>query len=317
LSEANIGIGIGIGTTDRNGTMRLKSLLKEPLVHFLLIGCALFVVFGVLGEGKRAAAAKRIVVDGERLATYLEFNSRAYGATSLDDLTTEQLDRLIDDFVRDEALYREATALGLDERDPGFRRQLIRRLEAINLEVVSSSIELTEDDLEEFLAERSDRYWVTPTITFTHVFFNHERHGEEKAQALARAKLAELNRARIPFHEAPAHGDRFLYLANYVKKGADEIASHFGSAMQEELFALEPDEETWVGPFRSPYGSHLILLTARTEGYAPTLDEVRRRVQSDAFQARLDDELDRITRSIVETYTIEIDRTLLNRLEPP
>ena len=226
---------------------------------------------------------------------------------------------MIDEFVRDEALYREAKALGLDEKDFGVRQRVIRQLEFINQGVVSSAIELTEDDLRKYLEENQEKYREPPTITFTHVFLSTDRPGEETAEQRARTTLQELNGesngVSVPFHEAPAHGDRFLYSRNYVNKNAGEIKSHFGHEMQERLFALEPNDKAWRGPFQSLYGYHLVLVTKKTESFVPSFQELRDRLQTDAFQKRLDAELSVIERSVIDGYLVSVDHDLKERLD--
>jgi peptidyl-prolyl cis-trans isomerase C len=297
----------------------IKNLFKEPLVHFLLAGAALFIVFELVGRESPYAASRRIEVDGERLLTFQQFNSKTTAPegtdAGLDALSSEEFERLIEDFVRQEALYREAKALGLDSNDPTFRRMLIGRLNSVNQMVISSGVQLSERDLEDYLAAHEDRYSIPPAVTFTHVFFSRDRHGDEAALALARAKLDELNTGRVPFHGAPSHGDRFLYHPNYVRKDAAEIASHFGDAMQRELFALDADDTRWIGPLRSPYGYHLVMVAATSAGYTPKLEEIRRRVEADAYQTRVEEELERIANSIVESYDIVVDKGLRARLD--
>jgi hypothetical protein len=147
------------------------------------------------------------------------------------------------------------------------------------------------------------------------VYFSVDKHDAEDALALARGKLEELNRAHVPFHRAPSHGDRFLYHHNYVKTTADEVASHFGSAMQRELFARGASDALWIGPFRSAYGYHLVMVTDTSAGYDPPLEDVRRRIETDAYQARLEAELDLITSSLVSSYIVDLDDSLRVRLE--
>jgi hypothetical protein len=125
----------------------IKKLAKEPLVHFLLAGAALFIVFEFVVKQSPYDASKRIVVNGEALLDFLQYSSRSNPPDRLDDLSPEELGRLIDTFVREEVLFREAKALGLDTKDYGVRRQLIRRLDSVNQMVVSSSIQLSESDL--------------------------------------------------------------------------------------------------------------------------------------------------------------------------
>jgi hypothetical protein len=291
--------------------VNLKRLLAEPLVHFLIAGAALFVLFNLVGESD---ATRKIVVDSDRLLDFLQLGSNPLEASPsglrLEDLSKDQLERLIGNYIREEALYREARALGLDENDAVFRRQLIRRLESVNRMVVSSGIRVSEADLEAFLAEHEDRYRLPPTVTFTHVYFGIDNHGTADAGRLAAETLKRLNRDRTPFHEAPSKGDRFLYHPNYVNKSAEEIASHFGDEFQQKIFSREPDGTEWFGPLRSTYGFHLVLLTARSAGGMPPLGDIRRRVEADAYQARLQAEVDLITGDIVDSYDIHLDEAL-------
>jgi len=203
----------------------------------------------------------------------------------------------------------------LDGADYAARQRLIGQLRFINEGFIAASIELSEADLLGHLQDHSDRYDVEPVITFTHVFFNVERHGDESARDLAHAKLEALNRDQVPFHQAVGHGDRFLYHANYVRKSADEIVSHFGRAMQQALFSANADQTTWIGPLRSAYGYHLVLLTNKTAGYLPTLDQVRARVETDALQARLEDAFEQMTDSIVDGYEVEVDAALGDEID--
>ena len=78
---------------------------------------------------------------------------------------------------------------------------------------------------------------------------------------------------------------------------------------------LQPDDKTWRGPFRSPYGYHLVLVTKQTDVYLPSFEELRRRLEMDAYQARLDEELRQIENSVIRGYSVEIDDALTDRLE--
>lgn len=285
------------------------------------MGLVLFLAFDLISKDEQSDALNRIVVDRDRLLTFMQFRSKIFEADrigdALDNLPEEELQKLIDDYVREEALYREAKALNLDKNDYTSRRRLIRQLEFINQGFISSSITLSEMDLQGHLDAHNDRYYVPPKITFTHVFFNADKRGEDSAHALALAKLDELNESQVPFHKALSHGDRYLYHRNYVNKEADEIASHFGPAMQKQLFALDANDKIWHGPFHSPYGSHLVMVIRYTAGYAPPLKEVRQRVEQDAIQARLKLELDRINQSIVDAYEVEVVDALKRDLPSP
>lgn len=277
----------------------LKSFLKEPLVHFLFIGFALFIIFNEAGDNNNNDI---IVVDHDRLLTFIQYRAKEFDQQKysqiLDSLPAEQKQNLINDYVREEALYREAKALRLDQNDNVARRRMIQQLEYMTRGFITTNINLSDADLQQFLNENQVNYTVADKITFTHVFLK----SEDKTKSL----LDDLNNNQVAFHQAMQYGDRFLYKRNYVNKDAEEIASHFGSAMRISLFDLKPSDKIWQGPFRSDYGYHLVMLTDHKAGYVPTLNDIRERVRQDAFQLLIQKKLDEAMQLIVEQYDVDL-----------
>jgi hypothetical protein len=286
----------------------MKKLLTEPLLHFLLIGVGLFVLFKFAASDDASYDENVIVVDRSTLLTYVQFRARAFeqggAAAFLDKLQGDELERLIDDYVREEALYRQAVALGVDANDYVIKRRMIQSVEFITHGFVTAAVDLGEEDIETFFEANKDDYYIAPYVTFTHVFFEKDRRGADAALALAEAELAELNARRVLFTKAPEHGDRFPYFLNYVERDPEFVASHFGPKAAEEIFAVEPDGALWQGPFESPYGYHLVLLTRKVEGRYPDLEEVRERVRSDAERVEIETMQDKATQAIVDTYEV-------------
>lgn len=297
----------------------LLRILKEPILHFLVIGSFLFWILNSIEKNKADQATNRIEVSREALTRYLEFRAKIIQpdafAEKLDRLSKDELQSLIDNFVREEVLFREARTLGLDKNDFGARQRLIQQLEFINQGVVSSSIQLSESDLRQFLKQNQIRYLEPSKITFTHVFFSAQKQSTEKAFEQAKELLSKLNgNPTVPFHEAPAYGDRFLFHQNYVKKNSAEIKSHFGVEMENSIFDLVPNETEWKGPYNSAYGSHLVLLTKKTEGRLPAFEDLKTRLEQDAFQNRMEEELRRVEKAVVDNYSIQLDGDLEKRL---
>ena len=291
----------------------MSKVLKDPLAHFLVLGLALFALFAWVAEDE-AQSDRAIVVDRAALLSHIQYHARAFSqeaaSAHLDGMPESELERLVDAYVREEALYREALALGMDRTDHVIKHRLVQSIEFITDDLALRTTEVADDELDAYFEANGERYYIEPTVTFTHVFFNRERHGVEEARALAEKKLSELNRDRIPFTDAPGHGDRFLYLVNYVERTEDLIASHFGDAMAEAVFALAPDDANWDGPLESRYGYHLVLLTGRTEGRDPELAEVAARVRTDAEREAAEARRDSAIEEIVDTYEV---RRLLDR----
>jgi len=288
----------------------LKKFLREPLVHFLAIGIGLFVLFDLVAPEESNLDSKTIVVDRDALLTFVQFRSKAFNpevaAARLDALSDEELQRLVADYVREEALHREALALGMDQNDYVIKQRLIQSLQFITNGFVSAAVDVSDEEIAEYYEANREDYYVDPYVTFTHVYFSNDRHGREQARQLAETQLAELNDQNVPFSESTRHGERFLYNVNYVERTEDFIASHFGKAMAAAVFELEPDNGQWYGPFESAYGHHLVMLTKRTEGVYPPLEEIADSVREDALRIKLDEQNDRAVQAIVNTYDVRM-----------
>ena len=288
----------------------MKKFLREPLVHFLAIGIGLFVLFDLVAPEESNLDSKTIVVDRDALLTFVQFRSKAFNpevaAARLDALGDAELSMLIDDYVREEALHREALALGMDQNDYVIKQRLIQSLQFITNGFVSAAVDVSDEDIAEYYETNRDDYYVDPYITFTHVYFSNDRHGREQARKLADAKLAELNTEQVPFSESTRHGDRFLYNVNYVERTEDFVGSHFGRSMAAEIFTLEADDSRWHGPFESAYGFHLVMVTRRTDGLYPPLEDIADSVREDALRIKLDEQNERAVQAIVDTYDIRM-----------
>lgn len=265
----------------------MRALLREPLLHFALAGLALFALHRAIAGDPRDADERVIVVDRAALLEFVQYRSRAFDAGAAahlyDGLSPTAQQALRDDFVREEALHREAMRLGLARDDYVIRQRLVQKLE-FALRGASASAPIGDAELAAYYAAHAADYAEPASVTFTHVFFDAEQRGAEAALAAARAKLTALNRARVRFDEAPQHGDRFAFHVNYVERTHDFVASHFGAALADAVFALAPSEE-WRGPYASPYGAHLVLVSARAPARTPELAEIRARVAEDAQRA--------------------------------
>ncbi|MGB5413667.1 MAG: peptidylprolyl isomerase [Polyangiales bacterium] len=288
----------------------MKKFLKEPLVHFLAAGLGLFVLFGLVNRDDRDSDPNVITVDQEALLTFIQYRIKAFNPDlakkKLNALSDEELQRLIDDYVREEVLHREAVALGLDDDDYIIRRRLVQKLEFITEGFAEAGADVDEAALLRYFDANKADYYVEPYVTFTHVFFQTEDRPREQARALAEKELQRLNRNSVPFSDAPQHGDRFLYHVNYVERTPDYVGSHFGPPMTRALFELEPNEFVWRGPFDSPYGVHLVLLTTNEPGREPELAELEGRVREDARRAKVREETEAAIADVVDAYDVRV-----------
>ncbi len=286
----------------------MKKVIKDPLMHFLVLGLGLFVLFDLVASDDATYDSKVIKVDRDALLTFVKYRSRAFqpqaAAARLDGMSDEELERLISDYVREEALHREAKALGVDKNDYIIKRRMIQSIEFITDGFVTAAVDVSDDDIAAHYEANREDYYINPFVTFTHVFYDGERHSRDETLALATTKLAELNRQQVPFSDAPRHGDRFPYFVNYVERDPQFVASHFGLSMAEKVFGLESSDSTWHGPFESEYGVHLVLLTRKAEGRYPELAEIEAIVRDDAERDAIAALKDKAIQAIVDTYEV-------------
>ena len=207
------------------------------------------------------------------LLTFMQYRANAFEAElfnkQLDELTPEQKRVLIDQYVREEVLYREALDMGLEQGDYIIRQRMIQKLQFLIEDTAAADVNPTSTQLEQFYKVYQKDYVEPPVYTFTHVFFDAETRGDDAARKAAESLLAKLNREHAPFDSASSLGDRPLYFQNYVERTRDFVVSHMGEELTAALDTVEPSASIWRGPYKSPYGGHLVLMTERRPGRVP------------------------------------------------
>lgn len=271
--------------------------LKEPLLHFLLLGLAIFGAYGVLGPDAPPQAS--IVVTKGIINGQIESFSRTW----LRPPTPQEVDELIREYVREEVYYREGMALGLDRDDTVIRRRLKQKLEFV-AEAAGAAAEPTDDELRAYLEEHRDAYRTDARVSFVHVFLSAERRGDTAVRDAAR--LAAELRASGRMIDPATLGDPTMLERQFEDVPTRDVAAQFGDAFAARLEQLPVGE--WQGPIESAYGVHVVRVTARTDGRAPGLDEVRDALRRDWFNARRIEANEQYYQSLLQRYTVTIER---------
>jgi hypothetical protein len=272
--------------------------LREPLLHFVLLGAAMFVMYGLVSE-ERGGKPGHIVVTQGTVDNLAATFARVWRRPPTD----QELDGLIQDYVREEVLYREALALGLDPDDTLIRRRLRQKMEFVS-EDVAAQAEPSDDDLRAYLQEHPEAFAVEPRFTFWQVYLDPLRRGAHLARDVDRL-LAEL---RHRGHTAdPAElGDGVLLARRFDHVSATEVRTIFGDIFAAGLSALTPGQ--WQGPVPSGYGVHLVYVSERTAGRTPELAEVREAVRRAWADARRLEANETLYRTLLRRYTVTIER---------
>jgi hypothetical protein len=253
---------------------RLRKILREPLLHFVVLGAGLFALFGMVRE-PADEGPDRIVVSAAKIQNLAQLFEQAWRRPP----SQAELDGLIEDHIKEEILYREALAIGLDRDDIVIRRRLRQKMEFIS-EDVAAQAEPTEDELRALLAEHADRFREPSRVSFAQVYLSPDRRGED-AWGDAERMLVALDTGRSDPAEA---GDPFLLEQDHRGVAAHDVERLFGGAFAARLAELPVGR--WSGPVESGYGLHLVLVRERTPARLPDLDEVRDAVRREWQAAR-------------------------------
>lgn len=245
----------------------IKRCLREPLLHFLVAGFLLFALYGGLHNSTVNQAPQRIEITPEDIQR-IEISWLARWQRPP---TEQQLQGLLDDYVKEEILYREALKLGLDKDDTIIRRRLAQKMDFL-AEDVASLREPSLGVLEAWYKQHQDLYAPPPLATFHHLFFASGKRGAD-AQAQAQAALATLK------DKNSGTGDAYLFKDTYAEQSQDQVARAFGSKFAIALFQQTPGH--WVGPMESGFGWHLVWIDALAKPAAPPFETVAQQVKSD------------------------------------
>jgi peptidyl-prolyl cis-trans isomerase C len=246
---------------------RFHRWLREPLLQFLVAGLALFTVYQALNPASAAPSdSHRIELSADDLSQ-LEI---AWMAQWKRPPTPEELRGLVEARVREEILYREALALGLDQEDQIVKRRMAQKMEFL-AEDVAALRDPGPGELEAWYAQNPSRFALPGRVTFRHIYFSPDARGQGARDAAARA-LTTLAGARADSPGAAALGDRFMFQEYYADRAPDQLANVFGAAFAGAVFELEPG--VWQGPVESGLGWHLVWVDGVAPGRVPAFDEV-------------------------------------------
>jgi hypothetical protein len=260
----------------------LGGRLRDPLVAFLVAGAALFLVYRLLhpvtGE---AHAVKRIVVTQEDLHQM----SVAWLAQGRQPPTEEEMRHLVERWVRDEILFREALELGLDQSDTIVKRRMVQKMEFL-AEDLSDLREPTREDLEAFLRQNASRFVDPPRATFRHLYFSPDRRGAGAREAAEQARV-ELTARPAEAPDPATLADRFMLQDYYPQRTPEQVAKDFGPGFAREVFSRATGG--WQGPIESGLGWHLVWIEVLTPGRLPELDEIEGAVRNAWIDERRDE----------------------------
>ena len=280
-------------------SLKMNKFLKEPLVHFLVLGLLIFAAYGWLSRDLQSE--DEIFISRGQQEHLVNMFTRTWQRPP----TPQEFQGLLRDYLREEIAYRQGVLMSLDQGDTIIRRRMRQKLELLTDEIVSFS-EPTDADLQQYLEENREVFRLEPLFDLRQIYISLDKRGAG-ADEFA---LALLDRLRSdPDDNMGADwrelGDSLPLPAEFEAARAGEISRHFGQQFADSLVKLEQGE--WTGPVRSGYGLHLVIIEKFTPARDPELDEVRERVKIEWLEQRRRSTTDELYDRLAENYEIEIE----------
>jgi len=274
-----------------------QKFLREPLLHFLLIGAALFLFYNMQNEG--SIDNNRIIIDEAKInhlvALWKKKRQRPPTQTELEGMIQQQ--------VREEVMVREALAMGLEKNDSIIRRRLAQKVEFITSDLAALA-EPSKTELSNYLSTHSEQFSLPARIDFVQVFINPEKRGID-TDDYANSVLNKLTQAGEN-NDITTLGDSLMLDQQHAQMTEHDVSRLFGKEFASKLFTLSVG--SWHGPIQSGYGLHLVRIGNKAKAQLPELNAVREKVRVE-WQAQQRRDMDKVFyESLRQRYEIAIER---------
>lgn len=249
-------------------------IVREPFFQFVALGALLFAASEYL---EARANFARIDISRAQVEGITNNYRLQYGVSP----SAQQLNGLVEQFIKEEVFYHEALRLKLDQDDEIVRRRLVQKYEFLQQDLGTPK-DPSEAELHAFYRLHAKNYEIPERLTFSHVFFSVDHSGEDAAKARAVRALAAINQQGVT--RAPESGDAFPGTFDYAGATSTQVRRAFGSStLSEEIFKISAGH--WAGPFRSGFGWHLVYVAAHEPAGVAPYEDVRDAVVRDYIDA--------------------------------
>ena len=246
---------------------KITRLFSEPLVQFLIIGACIYGAYTLFGAPEEDFRDTRVHVDSTRINAFISQWESRWNRPP----TREEINGLIQSYIKEDVLYRQAVAMGLNEDDPITRRRMAQKLEFLTSDL-AMMVQPAEGELEQYFADNSEAYRAPDRMTFSQVYFDPDSRGNRTLEDAAEA-LLELQAAGVPTEESMQVGDGFMLQSDFVSVTPAEAARQMGSGFAEAVTQLEPG--SWHGPVLSGYGVHLVYVYSYEKAPPAVFEDVQ------------------------------------------
>lgn len=289
----------------------MRRVLREPLVHFLLIGAVLFGLYGLAPPGQRTAAApsKEIRLSDGEIAQLTQLFQSQWRRLP----TPQELQRMVENKVQQEILYREALAMGLDRDDEIVKRRMAQKMQFL-AEDLAAAREPTTDELRSWFEKNSAKFAQPPRLSFRHLYFSTDRRGA-RARADAQQALAKLAGQPVDAAIAGSLADPFMFQEYYRDRAPEFLGKEFGPPFALAVARLVPG--SWQGPIESGFGWHLVFVDTAIPGRVPAFEEVESDVKTAWLSEQKATAWARTYKDMLANYTVLLPASPASAAAPP
>ena len=284
----------------------ISNIMRDPLVHFLLIGLCLYALISAFDTRNDI---NTIVIDDKTLMRHMQFQSGAFNAdtaqTAFNNLTEDARKDLINTYIKEEALYREAKQMGFEDSDYIIRQRMVQKFDFL-AESAMSSLQFTRSDLKVYYDKNLQNYLVPAKVSLTHIYFGNNDSEINSTNERALSALENLN-THTQERTAEQYGDRFPYQYVYSNRSYSQVFEIFGQAFADLAFSKDTPLQQWIGPISSSFGSHLIFITGSTSEHTESFEDIINIIEHDLTAQTLRKRRAIFLDEIVEKYAVQLN----------
>jgi hypothetical protein len=275
----------------------LNKIIKEPLVHFLIIGAIAFALYSFV---KGSYVDKDYAIQISKSEVEAMINK--WMAQLKRPPTKEEVDIFLEDYVQREILFREAKSMGLDKNDMVIKNRMLQKIDFLTNDLLVTASP-TDAEALKYFNDNLEKYTIPRKIDFIHIFFNLDKRNFDDAKQTALDVKKNLNKSSSIPNNYFEKGDLFILPYEFYDLSKDEVSNKFGrSELSENLFGLE--EKEWSGPYLSSYGMHLVYVSDKKSQGTLKFEDVKSDIKDLLIKNKRRDTKKRIISELKKKYDI-------------
>ena len=245
----------------------IKKVLKEPLVHFLLLGSFIY-LFYIFSQEPAQTTKEEIKLQNYEIQALKD----RYKKKNHKDINKEELKAYSAQALYEKKLLNEAYSLNLHKESKEISQILLKQMKFIR-QNKSIYKEPTEEELLTYYKKNIHDYSQTDKLLFSHIYFLNAKDQDIK-------RIYEIATTVGINPKEAAYFGNVSSVSNYLDNVTeDEIKKSFGKYFAKRLFTLK--SALWHKPLHSKYGIHLVYIRSKVTGKPYPFDDVLERIYQD------------------------------------